>query len=195
MITLNTDQQRLPIGGHHFHEAGMVVRAEKFDDLVRKVRDLRITNGHPVGDPKTEIIRYYAEAFPYMVHYGKEGFSVPKFAENYVRYRLWVQTTWAIPPKKLVTTKEASYRWDVCKTCPFNLPKNWERTRESEEVDRRAYLLRSAIDIPEGLGFCSLHRADIGVLSFIEKPLEFSAKSKDKEDYEKCWVSSSLAGR
>jgi hypothetical protein len=187
MIILNRAQQRLPIGGHHFHEMGMIVRGETFDEVVEKVKDLRINNGSPIGDPEREVIRYYAERFPYMVKTGT-GQEPPPPSGIYVRFRHWITTVWRNPPKRLVTKKEASLRWDVCKKCPKNIKKTWVKTEESEELERRAFMLRCGMEYPKELGFCACHRADLPVFVYIESPAGFTAKDKNETPPSECWV-------
>lgn len=190
MITLNKNQQRLPIGGHHFPEPGKMIRGESFKEVEDRLKEFRVINGKPAGNPKQEILNYYAEMFPYMVQYGKEGEAYQPPTSNFVRFRHWVQTVWKNPPKKLIIDKEATARWEVCQKCPFNAKPDWGKDQEAQEVERRAFLLRAGRSVPEGLGYCTLHRADISVLSLLDNPALFSAKDKKLPDEPSCWVSS-----
>lgn len=188
MIVLRKDQQRRPFGGHHYPEMGMVVRAEKFEDLVEKVGELRIRNNHPIGRPEEEILRYYAEHYPFMVSYAGQDQKLLEEPMKYKRWRQWVQTIWRHPPKRLVTPKEASFRWEVCEKCPKNVRMDWAESDESAEITRRSFMLRAGQDSPEYLGYCSCHRADLASFSFINEPVSFSAKEKGGGQPEACWV-------
>lgn len=186
MYKLNQDQKRLPFGGHHFYDKGFMIKGETVKEVVGKITDYRLNNNRPIGNPEQEVLEYYALNFPWMVK--KDNEEVPKENESYALWRKWVQKTWTNPPKKLITTKEASFRWDVCKKCPHNKPINWPESDESTQITRKAFLLRQGMEIPEELGFCSLHNVDIGVLTFIETPKDYSEQKKDTPGYPSCWV-------
>ena len=129
-------------------------RAQKWEDLLQKIRDHRIRNNRPVGDPEREVLQYYERNYPFMVMEGKGDPAKPEDS-NYRRWRHWVQTIWNHPPKTVVTPKQAGERWAICLECPFNTAKDWPMTDESKEVDRRAALLRRGQTIPERIGYCS----------------------------------------
>lgn len=190
-MQLRKFQQRRPLGGHHFPESGITVRGATFEEVVSKLKKLRLNNGHPAGDPEQEVLRYYAEHFPFMV---MSGGSEPKplTPSNYSKWRDWIRYMWFDPPKKIVTKKEASLRWDKCKECPRNTKMDWSETEESAEFTRRAYLLRQAQDIPAYLGFCSCHKADLGLFTFLEAPEKVSNKNKGDSQPENCFVSDGL---
>ncbi len=187
MLAINRDQQRQPHGGHHFVDMGFTVRGDTFHEVVEKVRNLRISNAIPEGNPEQEVLQYYAKFFPWMVKIA-ETEPKPDLPSKYVRWRHWVHAVWKNPPKKLVTPKEASLRWEICKDCPYNTKFDWENYLESDEVSRRAFMLKAGQDTPENLQYCSCHRLDIGVASFLDKPEEFSAKPKDTFPPPKCWI-------
>jgi hypothetical protein len=189
MIVLNKHQQRRPFGGHHFPEQAMVVRGDTFDALVAKVHELRIINGRPVGDPEKEILRYYAEHFPYMVKSGADA-EKPIIPSNYLKWRDWIRYVWYQPPAKSVSRKEASTRWEKCLACPMNEPRNWSETEESAEFGRRAFMLRAGQDIPNKLGFCTCHRWDNGVVVFVDAPEKYSNKREDDKQPSGCFLAS-----
>lgn len=188
MIVLNKDQQRLPIGGHHFQEAGMTVTGENVKEVSDKVRDLRITNGRPVGDPEREIILYYAHNWPYMVIEDEFAEPKPEPSEDYVRYRHWVYATWKNPPKKLVTHKEATERQAICDNCPSRKVVDWGDSEEAKELARRTFILRCGTKTSEITNFCSCHRWDIGTSVHFHGPEQFSAKSKESTCPKSCWA-------
>lgn len=186
-IILNKHQQRRPFGGHHFPEQGMVVRAETWDELQTKVRKLRIINGHPEGNVESEILRYYAEHFPYMVTTGEEK-GKPVKPSNYFKYRDWIRYLWFDPPKKLITLKEAGLRWDKCETCPRNVKKDWQEDDETAEFARRSFMLRCGLDVPDFLGFCDCHRWDLGLAVLLHDAEKVSNKAKQDNIPTECWV-------
>jgi hypothetical protein len=188
MLKLNPDQLRQPYGGHQFYEHGLLIMGDNFDEVVEKLTDFRVNNNRPVGQPDQDILTYYLAHWPWMVIAdGKPTVSQPT-NKDYELWKKWIYKVWMNPPIKTVSSKEASDRWEICKKCPFNKKMDWEETIESTELARRAFLLRKGLTIPKGLGFCSLHHFDIGVVSFVEAPREMSGKSKDSADHPGCWV-------
>lgn len=187
MLKINKDQMRLPFGGHHYVEDGRTLKGDTFDEVKTLLTDYRLHNNRPVGNPGQDILTYYLVNFPWMVK--QDDLEMPEEPDDFIDWRAWVQGTWVKPPKKLLTSKEASFRWEVCKSCPFNVPiEQGNKPAEFEQITRKAILLRRGVKIPQELGYCSLHRADLGVLTFIETPKDHSEKSKDSPNYPSCWV-------
>lgn len=190
MMVINKSQHRRPMGGHHYPEGAIVVRGDTVEQVAEKIKDLRINNGIPVGDPYRDIIDYYEKRFPFMLKHGEEV-AKKELHPRYVRFRHWIQALWKNPPKRLITKKEASLRWDICKTCPKNWKKAWDKSEESQELERRAYMMRYGQQVPEFLGYCTCHRADLPVLIYLDKPEEFSAKDKNEQAPKECWLNHS----
>lgn len=187
MLKINKDQMRLPFGGHHYLEDGLMLKGDTFDEVKIKLSDYRMNNNRPVGNPGQDILKYYAVNFPWMVR--EDEINVPEETKEFTDWRHWVQRTWVNPPKKLLTNKEASFRWDVCKTCPFNQPiESGNKPSEFEQITRKTLMLRRGAKIPKELGYCSLHRFDLGVATFIEIPRDHSEKEIDAPNYPSCWV-------
>jgi hypothetical protein len=188
MLKLNPDQLRQPHGGHHYLiPNGPAVKGESFKEVVQKIKDYRINNGIPVGDPEQDVLWFYALHWPYMVEPDVQR-KAPEESEMFRSWAKWVRKAWKTPPKKTITTKEASIRWDVCLTCPHNKKFNWRETDESTAIQQRVFLLRRGVEVPEGIGYCACHKADLSALSFIDGPQSFSDKSKEFIQPEACWV-------
>lgn len=189
MLKLNNRQKRQPFGGHHFVEKSITFRGDSFDELVKKLKEFRVINSIPLGDPEQDVLQFYAKNWPYMVEV--RGDSVLNHAEendNYRFWRGWIYKAWSNPMKKQVTEREACERWDKCHNCPFNMKKDWPETDESKELEKRSFILRRGVHAPLYAGYCRLHRADISAFTFSETPREFSSKPKGMEDYDGCWV-------
>lgn len=186
-LALNKNQKREPYGGHHFVEQGITFKGDTFDEVIEKVADFRKNNNYPAGDPVQDVLIFYVKHWPYMVTDDLEPKEEVPIDTKYLEWRDWIYKVWQNPPKKFLTTKEAQDRWKVCETCPFNQKKDWAKSDESTELKRRQYLLTRGIAYPSFLGFCSLHRADLGVIVFTDQPVSLSSK-KDGGHYEKCWV-------
>jgi hypothetical protein len=188
MFKLNPDQQRGPIGGHRYIERGHTITGATAAEVIRRLRDYRVNNHIPVGDPEQDVLTYYAMNWPWTI---KVDRSSEPAGENaaFVQYRQWVERTWAKPPNKFVPSKEAAARLDACAKCPFRCKKQWDKTREATELDRRAFLLARGIDFPNKGGVCRLNFfADLVALALIETPRDFVEARKEKTKPEWCWV-------
>ncbi len=188
---LNPFQKRLPFGGHHFIEDGMTIKGETMADVADLLENYRIINGKPLGDPKQDIVDYYSKKFPWMVRLDHGVPIEDDIREEYIAWRYWIASVWGQTQHKFISRKESSMRLEICKNCPHNIGKPWESSRESTEFDRKALLLRRGEKIDEKYCFCDLHKADIGVGSFLESPTGLSRKDKDKPDHPGCWFSQS----
>lgn len=164
-----------------------MMKGETFDEVGELLTNFRIINGRPVGNPKQEIINYYAEKFPWMVEMDLSDEEDKAPNADYEAWRDWVSSVWGKNHGKSITRKEASFRWEVCKGCPHNVGKPWPESREAIEFSRKSLLLKRGENIPEKLCYCDLHRADIGVASFQESAREFSRKEQNKPDHPSCW--------
>jgi hypothetical protein len=187
MLELNKHQQRRPYGGHHFPEFGMIVRGDSFDELVKKVKDIRLNNFHPVGDPEQDVLRFYAEKFPFMVK-AKEVKAVPPPPLS-EKAAAWLRAIWVKSPSKTITKKEAEIRWAICAKCPRNQKMAWPDTEEFKEIDRRSFLIKKGMKTPDNLGFCTCHNADLGVFSVLSNAHEYSDKNQGSIQPDSCFVS------
>jgi hypothetical protein len=189
MLKLNKDQLRQPYGGHQYYERGLLIAGDSFDDVKKKLIAFRLNNNIPEGDAEQDILHHYLKNWPWMVQ--DDSTRKPREEQpDYVAWRKWIYRIWNNPPNKIVSSKQASDRWEICKTCPFNKGMEWEETNESSELARRAFLLRRGIEVPKNLGFCSLHKWDLGVANFIENPKELSQNDNktDNRKCDQCWV-------
>ncbi len=166
MLKINKDQKRLPVGGHHYIEYGKTFKGESVDEIEEQISAFRLANNIPAGNPKQEILAFYAKNWPWMVKEDREAVETIS-DEDYIAWREWVYSTWKNPPKLRKS--------------------RWESTDESSELVRRAYLLRRGIEVPINLTFCSCHRADLGVLVLTEQAKSYSAR-KDVEQPVNCWI-------
>ncbi len=188
MHRLKINQKRLPYGGHHFPEKGALIKGDSFEDVVDLLHNFRLINARPLGNARQEIIDYYSVKFPWMVELETKPIKQIPVDPDYKQWRDWIASVWGKPMGNAVSKKESSMRLEVCRTCPHNIPKNWNETEESIEFNRKALMLSRGNFVDEKYGFCSLHKADLGVLSFLESPLQVSGKDKDKQDYPACWL-------
>lgn len=188
MLRIKQAQQRQPIGGHHMASNGVMFRGDSAEEVAAKIRNHRLINGIPLGNPEQEVIDYYGRKFPWMVENDTSDQAEEKQDPNYLKWRDSVAKAWGNVQPKMVGEVVASSRWSICETCPFNIPKNWEKTNEAKEFERKVMIMNKTANVPEKMQFCSLHGHDLGYLSFIESPSPVSRKTKDKPNYDGCWV-------
>lgn len=188
MLQLNKDQQRLPIGGHHYPSYGMTFRGETMVEVAKKLGEYRLTNNYPIGEPQQDVLGYYAKNWPFMVK-NVESEVIETQDDDYVNWRDWVFRTWKKPPSKFLSGAEIKPRLEVCETCPFNKEINWSRSEELTEVLKRAFILKRGMPTPENIGYCACHRADLSTLVFIENAAGFSNKLNETTEPKACWVS------
>ncbi len=186
-LRLKENQKRLPFGGHHFRENGVTLKGDTFEDVEELLSNFRLINGKPIGNPKDEIIAYYAEKFPWMVEYDTNEQVVEPLSEEYIAWRDWISSIWGKTQGHFITRKEASFRWEICKKCPHNVGSPWDDSKESIEFSRKALLLKRGENTPENLRYCDLHKVDIGVASFQESARDLSRKDDNKPDHPGCW--------
>ncbi len=184
---LKPNSKREPFGGHHFRENSVTLKGDTFDEVVDLLSNFRLINGKPIGNPRQEVINFYAEKFPWMVEWDLEGKEDEPEKQEYLDWRDWVSSMWGKAQGKFITRKEASFRWDICKNCPHNVGTPWKETKESIEFSRKSLLLKRGEKTPEKYQYCDLHRADVAVASFLESPQEFSRKDKNKSNHPGCW--------
>ncbi len=169
----------------------MTIKGDNVQEIAQLLENYRIINGKPVGNPYQEIIDYYAIKFPWMVNFDTNPQESESINEDYVTWRDWVASIWGKPSNKTISGKEASMRLEVCKTCPYNVGRPWESTRESVEFERKALLLMRGQKIAENYGYCSRHGCDIGVACVLESHSGLSRKDSNKPDHPGCWFSHS----
>lgn len=186
-LKLNPHQKRLPFGGHHFREDGIMLKGEAFKDVEELLRDFRLMNGRPVGNPSQDIIIYYAQKFPWMVMTDHDATPDEPEEYDYVCWRDWITSVWGKVQNKFITRKEASFRWEKCNGCPNNVGKTWKSSAEATEFERKSLLLRRGEKTPENYCYCALHRADVSVASFLESPRDLSRKLPNSAEQEGCW--------
>lgn len=187
MLKLKPDSKKSPVGGHHFIEKETTFKGDTFVELVKKLRDFRLHNNIPVGQPDQDILEFYAAYWPWLVKEDRETPPPDPMPSQYDRWMEWIDRTWSRPPGKFITSKEAKDRWAVCEKCPFNEQFKFDETDESAQLTRRSFLLRRGLDAPAHLGFCACHNADLASFSYFDKSKDFSSR-KDLEQPTNCWV-------
>lgn len=187
MLKFNTKQHRPPMGGHQFPSHGMIFRGDTIEDVIKKIKDFRLNNNIAAGDPEQEVLRHYAQHWPWTVRRSIEVEAGVE-SDEYVAWRTWLHETWRKPVSKCVVPKEASERWLKCTNCPMNQKISGQNHHEENELRKRAFVLRKGVDVPSWLGYCSHHRWDTPVASFIEDAKQHSNAKSGTTAPAGCWV-------
>lgn len=118
-----------PPDGYYFVDAeGVRHTGTSWADLVAKVRDFRVRNGKPIGNPIAEINEFTCERYPQGCREPKKVFpgqaNAPgvspgaKMAAAVNRWFYAVIQALSTRPSPLVSAAEAQRRADICLKCP-----------------------------------------------------------------------------
>jgi hypothetical protein len=188
-MKLRFNHQHQPMGDHSFDDAGQLLTSKTLKGLVGEVRDYRLRNGFPVGDPEQEIAEAYSVRYPWLVETPKAaqiGPPEPQDSPGEVVAR-FVRSVWTNPPKAVFTIEKAEARIKACRECPFNKPFDVRR-EGGDELVRRIYLL-SRGESPAGLGYCPCHQWFAGLAVMLPE----AAKLAKSEMPEECWIKTEQA--
>lgn len=186
MLSLKNNQQRQPIGGHHYPTHGKTFKSDTFQGLIAEVKKFRLDNSLPFGDPEQEILYYYAEKFPFMVKSDPDRTAIQK-DPDYLAWRNWVWDSCKKFSHKFLTQKEAEERQSACAKCPYNKPITWTG-EEAKQVGKKSFILRRCQQVMPLVGFCTFHKWDNRVSCFTEDAKIFSKQKQDKHPPANCWI-------
>jgi len=157
-------------------EDGPVLSDEKVDGLIKKMKDHRVVNGLPVGDPENEIAMKYASAFPWLIK------QVPDEEEEANDAESWIHRLWRSFPMQMAETRARDERFEQCVKCPHFEP--LEQDSLSGEALRRLILMNPAKSRTEH-GWCLLRGWIPSIAVQIHDPWNFADWTiKDKD----CWL-------
>lgn len=186
MRHINTSAQRKPIGGHHFTDRGQIIRADSFADLVKAVADYRLANSWPLGTPQEDVLAYYATIAPWLIvddGLPPRAVGIPTHIQP---LREWLNEVYKTGNVTLCSKTEAKERWAGCDGCKYASEIDWAYSRETEEMERRASLLKGMRPTPLDDSFCRLHKWPTSVATYMHKP-KFSEVNKERSP-EACFV-------
>ena len=144
-------------GGHSYPiPGGPVVNGESIKDLLFAIREYRINNGLPPGDPLDEVTAYYAKKYPWSVEEGKRDADSlhDSFSEEVVA---WINRYWKSPPKQWMPVEDTQRRQSCCLSCPYRVDEPSGTPADAEAL-RRAFLLSKGSLLDEELGCCTFHK-------------------------------------
>ena len=182
MKQINPSAQRKPIGGHHFTDRGQIIRADSFADVVKALADFRLANSWPLGEPEKEILAYYATIAPWLVlddGAPTKPSGVPAHVQS---LREWLNETYKTGNVTLCSKTEAKERWAGCDGCKYASEIDWAYSPETEEMERRAALLRGMRVTPLDDSFCRLHKWATSVATYMHKPKVIEANREMAPD-------------
>lgn len=187
MKKLNANAQRKPIGGHHFTTHGQIIKSDTFEELIEAVKEYRLANSFDLGDPEAEVLGYYESIAPWLVvDDGKPSrpVGIPAHVKG---LKDWIASMRKDPSAGILVSKtEAKERWEGCKGCKYASDIDWEYSEETEELERKAALLRGMRDTPFNDSYCRLHKWATGAAVYTRNPKRLEA-NKERSP-EKCFV-------
>jgi hypothetical protein len=186
MKHINPSAQRKPIGGHHFTDRGQIIHSDTFPNLVKALADFRLANSWELGEPEKEILAYYATIAPWLVlddglptkHVGIPAHIQP--------LREWLNEVYKAGNVTLCPKTEAKERWAGCEGCKYASEIDWEYSAETQEMERKAALLKGMRVTPLDDSFCRLHKWATSVATYMHKP-KFTEANMDRSP-EACFV-------
>lgn len=116
--------QLVPNGGWQFLENGTLFKAQTWNDLVRDVRNHRISNQIPIGNLEEEIEDQIAEEHPSFIINGDKLKKKPMGVSYFSTIQSFAQFLWNYTLKGggLVDQNTANIRADICAGCHNNKP-------------------------------------------------------------------------
>ena len=107
----------IPVGGHQYSEHGFSCNAESFDEVVALLREYRENNTLVIGDPKNDVLLFYAGKFSNIV---EEDFAViesEQLSSITVNVNEQVEQLWRDRQCAKVRRDEQVRRSSICAGC------------------------------------------------------------------------------
>lgn len=159
--------------------------------LVQQVRQFRINEGLPMGDPERDISEYIRKVSPNNDRYrGKGGrLNVPRpepFIPLIQRVREWLDGT---APRKpmIVSEPEATERAQICIACQQNVRWKTNCGECNTAADYIAFTMRGVLSYPldDALHGCRIHGMHLPAAVFIDRD---DLPAKLPEAPAPCWM-------
>lgn len=147
--------------------------------IVQKLKEYRLANGIPEGDPETDICKAYSTRFPWLILKLPDEDTYSNDAEA------WIHRVWRSYPIQMAETRARDERFEQCKKCVHFEP--LDREGMSAEASRRLLLMNPAKFHVEH-GWCLLRGWVPSVAVQLHQPIEFADEKSQSSD---CWVDSS----
>jgi hypothetical protein len=185
-IILDTSHHSQPEGGWSYPVpdgptlTSPKVGAPGLKEVIKQMKDYRVANGLPVGDPEHEIAMHYAPSFPWLV---KESADLD---EPIVKSEAWIHQTWKSPSFELAEIMVREDRFEQCEGCPFFEPLKTETL--TPEANRRLILMNPAKERKEH-GWCRLRGWICSVAVQVRNPSRLTNKP---DEHSECWLASNL---
>jgi hypothetical protein len=183
-LRINTNHHSQPEGGWSYPApdgpsfSSDKVGAPGLKELLSKIRDYRISNGIPEGDPAHDVAMKYAVTCPWLI-FEEEGEA--KVSSEQER---WVLQMWKSYPQPLAEVRVRDDRFEQCLKCQHFMALG--SLVLGDEATRRLMLLNPAKHRKEH-GWCNLHKWIPSVVVQFHKPFQFSKKASVTPE---CWLHS-----
>jgi hypothetical protein len=181
MIRLRKELGRDIPEGHNFPiDGGPTLRAETIEELADKIRDYRICNGLPLGNPIEEITQLYAVKYPWSVEQCDEVSADTRDLEQDRAYE-WINSMWRQAYGEHASGELIELRQQKCMQCPFRKELVASDSPARREMERRVFLLARGNLGPDELGWCSCHHWDNRLACLLPNPTTV-------KDPPECWI-------
>lgn len=177
-----------PPGGWHYIEGGTTFRGDNPEEVEEKIREYRLRNGIPAGNPKNDILNFCAMRWPNLLSQSDQAPVVVE--KNPIIQQAW---NWVVSLSHYtnpgdVPFDQADAQIAICKACPLNLPYPKDEDMLRDDLERRSFLLRKGR--PCDLGFCMHHRWDNRVAVYRNR----NALNARENGPNYCWMNRELEG-
>ncbi len=176
-LRIDRSHMSQPEGGWGFViENGPVLKDEKLDKLIDKIKEHRLVNGLPVGDPENEIAMKYSKDFPWLIKRVEDEAEEENDAER------WVHRLWRSFPMQMAETRARDERFEQCQKCVHFEPLVEDDL--TDEARRRLILMNPGKSRTEH-GWCLLRGWIPSIAVQIHDPWNFADWTVKKSE---CWL-------
>lgn len=179
-----------PEGGYAFVDSGGIrIEGTSFDDLVHRVRDFRISQGKPIGNPVAEVNDFICARDPTACQIAaaakpKPTSGVSPFGSRVVRWLGKISEAFQTAEKPLVSKGEAERRAAICLACPRQLSWRSGCGGCDSSARRLGIALRDGKEVSKGasLAGCEILSEDTQTSVWLRL-----APAKNPELPDNCW--------
>jgi hypothetical protein len=149
-------------------------------ELIKQLKEHRLSNGLPAGEPEHDIAMIYAKDFPWLIEEIADGIEDDNYPEA------WIHATWRSYPMGMAETRLRDERFAQCEKCPhFD---TLDTDTLANEAARRLLLMNPGKSRPEH-GWCQLRGWIPSVACQVLDPWKLADWTKKDPD---CWLDSAV---
>lgn len=172
MIQIN--KNLFPKEGFFFKEKdSVIIRADSWAGLFKRVTGYRKRNGHELGNVEQEVVAQVCSRNPGICHEDNAAYT-DQLKKSNLKSRVlgWLNGMRASKDKKLAFEQDAKNRMSVCAGCPFNqaLPDGCASCRQAVQESRKEII---GARFQDGrLNACAVLGEDLNTAVWLEQQAE-----------------------